>query len=68
MTEIKNMQLQAFITSTLNVVITHADELTRLDQAIGDGDHGINMKRGAEKIMQELSAIYAKPDGEALKF
>jgi len=67
MTEVRNMQLQAFITSTLNVVITHADELTRLDQAIGDGDHGINMKRGAEKIIQELSAIYAKPDGEALK-
>jgi len=23
-----------------NVVIEHADELTSLDQAIGDGDHG----------------------------
>jgi dihydroxyacetone kinase len=25
-------------------VIQHADELTSLDQAIGDGDHGLNMK------------------------
>ncbi|MEA2889383.1 MAG: phosphoenolpyruvate---glycerone phosphotransferase subunit DhaL, partial [Bradyrhizobium sp.] len=27
-------------------MIEHADELTSLDQAIGDGDHGLNMKRG----------------------
>ena len=25
----------------------HAEELTTLDQAIGDGDHGINMKRSS---------------------
>jgi dihydroxyacetone kinase-like protein len=24
----------------------HADVLTALDQAIGDGDHGLNMRRG----------------------
>ena len=28
----------------------HADELTALDQAIGDGDHGINMRRGFDAI------------------
>ena len=67
MSEARRKQLQALVLPTLKVIITHADELTQLDQAIGDGDHGINMKRGAEKIMQELSAIYAKPDGEALK-
>ena len=27
-------------------LIAHTEELTVLDQAIGDGDHGINMKRG----------------------
>jgi dihydroxyacetone kinase-like protein len=26
-------------------MIEHAEELTSLDQAIGDGDHGLNMKR-----------------------
>jgi dihydroxyacetone kinase-like protein len=31
-------------------VIQHADELTSLDQAIGDGDHGLNMKRGFEAV------------------
>lgn len=58
---------KSLVAQTLNAIIAHADELTRLDQAIGDGDHGINMKRGAEKILQELPAISAKPAGEALK-
>ena len=29
----------------------HADELTRLDQAIGDGDHGLNMQRGFKAVL-----------------
>ena len=29
-------------------------ELTALDQAIGDGDHGANMKRGFEAVLAEL--------------
>ena len=67
MSKVRNLHLQAMIAPTLNVIIAHADELTRLDQAIGDGDHGINMKRGAEKILQELPVIRAKPADEALK-
>ena len=67
MTEARRKQLQALVLPTLEVIITHADELTRLDQAIGDGDHGINMKRGAEKILQELPEICDKPADEALK-
>ena len=38
-------------------VIEHADELTSLDQAIGDGDHGINMKRGFEAVLATLPAL-----------
>ena len=48
-------------------MIDHADELTALDQAIGDGDHGINMKRGCAEVLSQLDAIAAKPTGEALK-
>jgi len=33
-------------------VIASAPELTSLDQAIGDGDHGTNMKRGFEAVMK----------------
>ena len=48
-------------------VIAHADELTALDQAIGDGDHGLNMKRGFEAVLADLDAHAAKPLPEALK-
>ena len=48
-------------------VIAHADELTALDQAIGDGDHGLNMKRGFEAVLADLDALAAKPLPEALK-
>ncbi|HZP19705.1 MAG TPA: dihydroxyacetone kinase subunit DhaL, partial [Bauldia sp.] len=48
-------------------VIAHADELTELDQAIGDGDHGLNMKRGFEAVLADLDATAAKPWPEALK-
>ncbi|HET7716572.1 MAG TPA: dihydroxyacetone kinase subunit DhaL [Bauldia sp.] len=48
-------------------VIDHAVELTALDQAIGDGDHGLNMKRGWEAVLVDLDAHAAKPLPEALK-
>jgi dihydroxyacetone kinase-like protein len=48
-------------------VIAHADELTRLDQAIGDGDHGINMRRGFEAVLCELPALTEKSLPDALK-
>ena len=67
MTEERREMLRSLVTPTLNTIIAHADELTQLDQAIGDGDHGINMKRGAEKILQDLPAICEKPADEALK-
>ena len=48
-------------------VIAHTEELTALDQAIGDGDHGINMKRGFEAVLVDLDSHAAKPLPEALK-
>jgi dihydroxyacetone kinase-like protein len=47
-------------------VIDHADELTELDSAIGDGDHGHNMKRGMEAVLAEIDTIAEMPSGEAL--
>ena len=55
------------IEEVANVVISHADELTTLDQAIGDGDHGLNMKRGAMAILERLDDLAAKPLPDALK-
>jgi len=59
--------MKSMIAATAERVIAAADELTLLDQAIGDGDHGINMKRGCEQVLAELDAIAAKPTGEALR-
>jgi dihydroxyacetone kinase-like protein len=58
---------KALIEAVAKTIITHADELTALDQAIGDGDHGINMKRGFEAVLAEVDAHAAKPLPEALK-
>lgn len=48
-------------------VIAHADELVSLDQAIGDGDHGLNMKRGFEAVLADLDRLAQLPLEEALK-
>jgi len=45
----------------------HAEELTELDRAIGDGDHGLNMKRGFGEVLAQLDVLAAKPLPEALK-
>ena len=36
--------LRSLLQGTADAVIAQAEHLTALDQAIGDGDHGINMK------------------------
>jgi dihydroxyacetone kinase-like protein len=48
-------------------VIEHADELTTLDQAIGDGDHGLNMKRGFEAVLATLPGLADKSPPEMLR-
>ena len=48
-------------------IIAASDELTELDSAIGDADHGLNMKRGFEAVQADRANILAKPTGEALK-
>jgi phosphoenolpyruvate---glycerone phosphotransferase subunit DhaL len=48
-------------------IIRHADELTRLDQAIGDGDHGLNMRRGFEAVLADIDSLAAKPLAESLR-
>ena len=42
------------IEAMARTVITHAEELTELDRQIGDGDHGLNMKRGFEAVLETL--------------
>jgi phosphoenolpyruvate---glycerone phosphotransferase subunit DhaL len=48
-------------------IIEHSDELTSLDQVIGDGDHGLNMKRGFEAVLATLPGVADKSLPEMLK-
>src|SRR3974390_1357689 len=50
-----------------NRVIASADELADLDRAIGDGDHGTNMRRGFEAVLAAADELSAKSFGESLK-
>jgi|SRR5438105_3266528 len=58
---------KSLVKAAAEQVIASAPELTALDQAIGDGDHGANMKRGFEAVLSKLDAIGAQPLDEALK-
>jgi dihydroxyacetone kinase-like protein len=53
---------------TLGDVLTSNKEyLTELDSAIGDADHGINMKRGFDKVLEKLPSVADKDIGNILK-
>ncbi|MFG6147875.1 dihydroxyacetone kinase subunit DhaL [Halobacillus sp. B23F22_1] len=41
--------------------------LTSLDQAVGDGDHGINMARGFNEVVQKLEGADYETVSDALK-
>ena len=55
------------IRAATQTLIAHVDELTALDQAIGDGDHGLNMRRGALAIEAKLPDWQDKSLNDTLK-
>ncbi len=55
------------IRSATQTLIDHVDELTALDSAIGDGDHGFNMRRGAQAIQAALGEIGGQSLNDALR-
>jgi len=59
--------LHRLISATAATIAENADELTALDQAIGDGDHGVNMKRGFDAIAAAAEEIAALPLAGALQ-
>jgi len=48
-------QLTAWLTRFAELVHEHRDELTALDSAIGDADHGSNMDRGMAAVVAALA-------------
>jgi len=58
---------RALIEAASAAIAAHADELTTLDQAIGDGDHGHNMKRGFEAVATDVASLVERPLPDMLK-
>jgi len=52
-------QHRALIRAVVDTVRAHADELTTLDMAIGDGDHGLNLRRGFDAVLAQLDTLAA---------
>lgn len=57
----------ALIDATAAAIGANTEELTSLDRAIGDGDHGINMKRGFDAILAQRDELAGLPLGQAIQ-
>lgn len=56
----------AWIRAIAAAIDEHADELTRMDAAIGDGDHGVNMRRGFSAVLAVVERMRFNTIGELL--
>jgi dihydroxyacetone kinase-like protein len=61
-----DLKPKELIEAIANIVIAHADELTELDRAIGDADHGVNLARGFRAVLERMDIIGVMPLGKAL--
>lgn len=61
------MTQAAFVRHVTQTLIDHVEELTALDAAIGDGDHGLNMRRGALAIQARLDELGDQSLNDALR-
>ncbi len=64
---ISKNKLIAWLEKLSRVMQDNRDLLTELDAAIGDADHGINMARGFDKVLEKLPSMREKDIGTILK-
>ncbi|MDG6104559.1 dihydroxyacetone kinase subunit L [Dactylosporangium aurantiacum] len=57
---------RAWVAAVAASVTAHAAELTDLDAAIGDGDHGVNLRRGFDAAVAALASFEADSAGAVL--
>lgn len=60
-------QVVRWLEHTAAVLDQNKEYLTRLDSAIGDADHGINMSRGFKKVVEKLPGVAETDIGNILK-
>src|SRR2546429_5084755 len=57
---------RAWIAEATRLVVENADHLTHLDAAIGDADHGINLRRGFQAAQAMLDETAPATPGAVL--
>ncbi|GAA2381145.1 dihydroxyacetone kinase subunit DhaL [Dactylosporangium salmoneum] len=57
---------RAWIAAVTAAVRTEADRLTELDTAIGDGDHGVNLRRGFDAAAAAVDSLAPGSAGDVL--
>ncbi len=65
--QINRALILGLIETCREVIASHADDLCELDRAIGDGDHGTNMRRGCEAIYLDRERLGSLPLPQALE-
>ena len=60
-------QILQWLQAVDEVITENKDYLTELDAAIGDGDHGINLHRGFQKVMTQLPQVETEDIGSIFK-
>jgi len=56
-----------WLENTAAVLVENKEYLTDLDSPIGDADHGINMNRGFQKVLEKLPTVADTDIGNILK-
>jgi dihydroxyacetone kinase-like protein len=57
---------RAWIAAVAESVRAEAEHLSDLDTAIGDGDHGVNLRRGFDAVTTALGSLEAAEAGDVL--
>jgi dihydroxyacetone kinase-like protein len=60
-------EVASAVRAIATVVAAHRDELVDLDRAIGDGDHGENLKRGFDAVVSALDSSEVDSPAAVLK-
>jgi phosphoenolpyruvate---glycerone phosphotransferase subunit DhaL len=60
-------QVLGWVEAFSSTVAENRDDLTRLDSAIGDADHGTNMDRGMKAVLDKLNGLEEDDIGAMLK-
>lgn len=67
MTSLSSEQVLRWLQACADLFAASKDQLTKLDSAIGDGDHGANMARGFAAVRAKLAVLADKDIGAIFK-